>query len=133
MRPPSPGRFLALPAVERRLRLRGLVALAAASAALRAVPFRWVRSAAEAAARRGAGAPPRDVERSLRSAARFVPGSTCLARALAARVLLGPDARLLLGVGRDAGGAFAAHAWAEGRGGEAVGDPAAPGMVSLPV
>jgi hypothetical protein len=47
---------------------------------------------------------------------RLIPGASCLTQALAARILLGRRGyvtELRLGVGRDAAGRFAAHAWLE--------------------
>jgi hypothetical protein len=56
------------------------------------------------------------VVRAVHRAARFVPGSTCLTRALAAHVLLcrmGYSPRLRIGLATDAGPPLMAHAWLE--------------------
>lgn len=95
------------------LRLRALAALAAAVTALRTLPF---RSARRVLAGRGAAGDPAEVLRAVDSAARFVPGATCLARSLAARSL-GHPSSVLLGVSREGG--FSAHAWIEGTDGGA--------------
>ena len=62
------------------------------------------------------------VERALRRASRFVPGATCIHRAVAARRMLkrrGVDARVVIGL--RGGDELAGHAWVEiGEGDEAV-------------
>lgn len=95
------------------LRLRALGAVAAAAAALRILRFPAAR---RILAGRGAAGDPSEVLRAVDSAARFVPGATCLARSLAARSL-GHPSRVLLGVSREGG--FSAHAWIEGTDGGA--------------
>lgn len=100
------------------LRLRALVVLAAVAAGLRLLPFASVRLLVARAGRTRTGSPPSRFSRVMRavdSAARFVPGASCLARSLAAR-FLGIPGRVILGVSRDGAGAFAAHAWLEGSG-----------------
>ncbi len=105
------------------LRLRAWAALAAASAAIRLLRFPTLqRTAARLSRPRvgGKGETAQEVLRAVDSAARFVPGATCLARSLAARTLLareGHAARVLLGVARDPAGDLAAHAWIEGTAG----------------
>ena len=52
----------------------------------------------------------------IRIASRVVPHATCLSQALALQVMLGRSgtpSQLRLGVARDGGGAFTAHAWLE--------------------
>lgn len=59
------------------------------------------------------------------SAARFVPGATCLPQALAAEFLLrrrGHPAGLRLGVAKDERGHVEAHAWVESYGHVVIGD-----------
>jgi Transglutaminase-like superfamily len=72
---------------------------------------------------------PEQVIRAAVSAGVHSPaGSTCLSNALVAQAMLhrhGYDARLRLGVKRDANGAFCAHAWVERDGRIVVGGPAA--------
>ncbi|MGH9900718.1 MAG: lasso peptide biosynthesis B2 protein, partial [Pyrinomonadaceae bacterium] len=58
------------------------------------------------------------------TSARYVPGATCLPRALATKVLLarsGHRASLCFGVAKDAGGRLEAHAWVESQGRIVVG------------
>ena len=133
MGPSAWTRFRSLPADERRLRFRALGLLARFRIALLLLPFDRVRRSSEA---RAACAPSLDgaaVDRAIRSAARFVPGATCLVRALAARALLGPGARLVLGVGRDGSGEFAAHAWVEAADGRVVAERGDPALVPVSV
>lgn len=59
-------------------------------------------------------------------ASRYLPGATCLVRALAARELLarsGLCAELRIGVAHDERGRFEAHAWLEYEGGVVLGSP----------
>ena len=67
------------------------------------------------------------VIRAVVSAAKHCPvGSTCLATALVGQALLqrhGHDTQLRLGVRRDGGGNFAAHAWLEREGKVVLGGP----------
>jgi len=56
------------------------------------------------------------VARGVERASRHVDGATCLVRALAVQAMLGVRgvrSEIKFGVGRDAGGAFRAHAWVE--------------------
>ena len=56
----------------------------------------------------------RRVSWGVRNAARIVPGASCLTQALAAQFLLarsGHRSQIQIGVARDAGGRFLAHAW----------------------
>ncbi len=126
-------RWTGLTARERRLRWRALAVLAAVRVATAFLPFAAVRGAVERAARGAGGADPGSADRAVRSAARVVPGATCLVRALAALALLGPEARLVLGVGRDASGEFTAHAWVECADGSLVGDRGDPALLAIPV
>ena len=68
--------------------------------------------------------PPERVARAVEVASHLVPRSTCLAKALAAHVLLrrsGYEGVLHVGVAHDAGGKFEAHAWLECEGKVIVG------------
>lgn len=70
-----------------------------------------------------AQASPEELAAAIRIAARFVPRSTCLVRALAAQKLFadyGHESTLRIGVARP-DGSFAAHAWLEHAGREIVG------------
>lgn len=103
--------FLALPAGDRRLLLSALATLAGIRLALRVVPVERLRR------RVACGRPhARSAERiawAVHAASRRLPGTTCLASALAAQRLLardGHDCQLTIGVARNERG-FAAHAW----------------------
>jgi hypothetical protein len=109
-------RWRALGPADRELRRRAFVLLAAARAGaplLAIGPLRRRLRALAGRAPRGA-ATPAAVGRAVDSAARRLPGSRCLARALAAEALLlrhGLPASLLLGVARAGPGGIEAHAW----------------------
>ncbi len=109
---------------ERALTIRAHIWLPLARVALRLVPFTVVRRFVEArrapAVRRGSDWPAA-VRRSMVRAGRSLPGSSCLARSLAAEVLLrlgGHPARLTIGVasGGASGVPLDAHAWVESGG-----------------
>jgi len=101
-----------------------LVALGLSRAALHVFPFRCIAPFLGRDLRTAATVPPADtaettralhIGRALRTAVRYTPwDSTCLAQAMAARVLLGacrvPYA-LFLGVAREHDGGVSAHAW----------------------
>lgn len=133
-------RWRALSPADRRLRLAALRVIAAARVRLWLRPFPAVRAWAERAAAPAApGSPapsPSDVDRAVRSAASLVPGSTCLVKALAARVLLGRagiPAGIRLGVARDGAGGLDAHAWVECADGTVVGERGRPDYAALPL
>lgn len=68
------------------------------------------------------------------SAARFIPKSNCLVRALSAQALLlrhGFSSRLTIGVKKDSSDRFAAHAWVTCGDGAVVGGPDARNYTSL--
>jgi len=70
------------------------------------------------------GSSPQAIAGAVRSAARLVPGASCLTQALAARVLLeqgGHSSRLHIGVSREHGD-FEAHAWVEHDGSIIIGE-----------
>lgn len=103
--------YLALPASDRRLLLGALVALAGVRLALRVVPVDRVRRRVGRA--RPHARPAERIAWAVQAASRRLPGTTCLASALAAQRLLardGHDCQLTIGVARDGRG-FAAHAW----------------------
>lgn len=65
------------------------------------------------------GGVPADVAWAVDAVGRRVPRASCLTQALAAQLLLlrrGVDSELCLGVARDPGGDFRAHAWLERQG-----------------
>jgi hypothetical protein len=117
--PGALGRYGDLSSTRRRLLPRAVAAVVATRIALGLLPFRWVASAARRPTERRrpavAGEEPRDVTWAVAVAGRRVPGTTCLAQALALQFLLtrrGHVSHLRLGVARAAGD-FHAHAWLE--------------------
>ncbi len=132
-------RWRSLGPADRDLRRRAFLLLAAARAGAPLIPLPALRLRLRALA----GSGPRGVVdaaavgRAVESAALRLPGSRCLARALAAEALLlrhGLPASLRLGVRRGEGGDLDAHAWVvSGR--ETVaggGDPSMWSPVELP-
>lgn len=81
----------------------------------------WLRPNALAAS-------PADAQRiawAIRTAARFVPGASCLTQALAGKLLLtnaGCEAEIRFGVANDDQGTIEAHAWVESGGRAILGD-----------
>ncbi len=119
--------FASLNGAERWLTLRAVGWLAVARVALHIVPFARLQAFVESRSATGDASPDgaRQVRRAMSRAARTLPGSRCLARALAALLLLrrgGSPARLVLGVAPDAGCTLRAHAWVESDGFIVVGD-----------
>jgi len=109
--------FLARPPAERRVFMRALWLLPALHAALWVTPPRTLR---DRLARRGParakGPSAAQIGWAVRTAARYVPGATCLVQALAASALLSraghaPDLRI--GVVKPDRSALSAHAWVE--------------------
>lgn len=122
-------RFRSLPAADRTLFVIALLAIASVRVGLWLTSFRRVRRSLTRIAR-PTGSPdptPGEVDRigwAVRSAARFVPGATCLPQALAAEAILrrrGHPADMRLGVKRGDDG-VEAHAWVESYGRVIVGD-----------
>ena len=116
-------KFLLLSGTEKLLLVQAAFLLVVVRIGLSLVPFRTWRSllARLARAEKRAKAPQQsDVDRviwALMAAGRaFPPAGTCLTEALAGYVLLGRrgySTDLRIGVTRDAGGRFLAHAWLE--------------------
>ncbi len=131
-------KYFRLPGRERILLLRALWRLGAARTGLTLFRFplvdRWF--AADGAGFCAGGAI--GVERiawSIQVAARYVPRSTCLVQALAARSLMaryGYRSELRIGVNRDSRGAFEAHAWLEYNGKTVVGELESATFTPLP-
>ena len=121
------GRLLARPWSEKTLLFLAWGWLGAVRASLTLLRFRRTLRWVERIGRGGRGAAP-DPELDLRrvrwavgAASRLLPGTRCLAQALAGQVVLarrGVPTRLRIGVGRSSG-AMSAHAWLE-RDGRAV-------------
>lgn len=103
--------FLALPGSDRRLLVRAAATLIAVRCALPLVSIERLRS--WAGRLRDGDRPAARIIWSVRTAARRVPGATCLSSAFALQRLLssaGHASQIHIGVARDAAG-FMAHAW----------------------
>ncbi len=103
--------FLALPGSDRLLLVRATATLVAVRCALHLVSIERLR--AWAGHLREGNRPADPIIWSVRTAARRVPGATCLSSALALQRLLssaGHPSQVHIGVARDASG-FMAHAW----------------------
>lgn len=109
--------------------VRALWALLLVRMGLVLLPFRPLRAAIERAGPADGSEDfdtARAVRRAVDRAARTIPGSTCLARAFAAEVLLRrAGSRVRSSIGVSAGGSpLSAHAWAESAGVLVAGDAA---------
>jgi hypothetical protein len=121
------GRFLQLPARKRRLLIESAALLLLVRAALWLLPFevllRWTRRIGQSERLRHDGDTPVDaIVWAVRRASRLIPGATCLTQALAGRILLaraGHLSELRIGVRKNPGTGFEAHAWLE-HGGQVV-------------
>jgi hypothetical protein len=103
--------FLALPGSDRRLLVTAAATLVAVRCALHLVSIERLRR--WAGHLREGDRPSDPIIWSVRTAARRVPGATCLSSALALQRLLssaGHPSQVHIGVARDAAG-FMAHAW----------------------
>ncbi len=123
--------FLALPRRDRRLLLHALVTLVAVRLALRVVAVDRLRRPVGPA--RPRARPADQVAWAVRAASRRLPGTTCLASALATQRLLareGHASQLTIGVARNDRG-FAAHAWVVCEGVTLVGGDESPGYTPL--
>lgn len=114
--------FIAMPGADRRLVVRAMATLAAVRLGLRLLSVERLRAWA---GRRGAGSAPADrLAWAVRIARRRLPGTSCLASALALQRMLsadGHDSELHIGVARTDGD-FAAHAWLTHKGEILVGE-----------
>jgi hypothetical protein len=127
----NPPSFRRRPAAEQRLLLRALFLLTIIRLGLWILPYRtmsrWARSASQRS-RYTRGHAKIDIERICRaicSAARFVPGASCLTQALVGQILLGQAGHavaLQIGVSRKSGSPLQAHAWLESAGRVVLGD-----------
>jgi hypothetical protein len=93
------------------------------------LPFRTLRRLLHSVTRDGlrhAGqSSPERIAWAVVAASRYVPQATCLTQALAAQVLLGREghtACLRIGVARNEGSQFQAHAWVETQGKVVIGE-----------
>ena len=124
-------RFFALPADRKRVFLIAIAMLVVVRISLWIATVERVESSARRLARRTPDArtpTPGGADRiawAVGSAARFVPGGSCLAQAIAAEALLiraGHPAEIRLGVTKDGRGRIEAHAWVEVSGRVILGD-----------
>ena len=112
-------RLARLDGTERRLLARALLWIVSARVGLRVLPYRMLARLLDRASRRaplGTLCSPEKVRWALVAAARRLPGTRCLAWAIACRNLLrqaGFVSELRIGVAKTPGGAFRAHAWVE--------------------
>jgi hypothetical protein len=122
-------RFASRSPVERRLLIPSFLLLLVAAVGLRFMPLvsvrrvlnRFARKSAQAG--RGAGPAPGTVVWAVRAASGYIPGATCLVRALALQTLLGAHGwptRLCVGFGHGADRTLGGHAWIEGPGGRVI-------------
>lgn len=121
------GKFLRLPAWEKRLLLRAILTLGVARVTLKMLPFARVRRllTQRPGAPRHPHIAPLNVRWAIKHAERVIPDATCLPQAVTAESLLtsaGYPVALRIGVTKRADGAFEAHAWAESDGRIVIGD-----------
>jgi hypothetical protein len=118
-------KLLALPAADRWLLLQAALLVVAVQFGLWLLPFRVVRRALGRKTwfvrkpRSPMNIAPERVGWAVAVASQYVPASTCLVQALAAKGLLariGYAAELRIGVAKNAGGRLEAHAWLEHNG-----------------
>lgn len=124
-------KFLRLTSAERRLLVRAVILLWAIRLGLVVLPFQTIRrllgrvAPAPAIPRNAASIAPPQFAWATAVASRYVPGTgSCLTRALAVQVWLereGYPADLRIGVARDEGEGFHAHAWVESEGHVVIG------------
>jgi hypothetical protein len=124
-------KFLCLPAAERRMLLEAALLLGGIKLGLRLLPFHILRRFLDSLAKvpiELRKANQSSVERvvwAVEMADRYMPRArTCLTRALATRLLLvrqGHPALIRIGVVREEGEEFLAHAWVESKGEVVIG------------
>ena len=108
-------KFLRLSWRDKRLVAHSALVVALVRLGLSLFSYKHVRRCPPRRARRVAHAD--EIARiawAVRVTAKRIPGATCLTQAIAGQYLLahaGHDARIRIGVARDADGAFNAHAW----------------------
>ena len=112
------GKFFRLDGSDRWLLVRCACLLAAMRVALFIVPIRRLHAsfAAREPDRAVGRYSPEQIAWAIRSAARLVPGASCLPRALAAQLMLrrhGHAAQLRIGIARTEDGALTGHAWVD--------------------
>jgi len=116
-------KFFRIPDAEQLLLGRALTILAAVRFALWLLPFKTLQRISakliQACARKESRFSTERRVWAVRVASRYVPRATCLTQALAAQVLLGlggVPASVRIGVAKEKGGDFEAHAWLESGG-----------------
>lgn len=127
----NPVKFFSLSAAEKRVLFQAAAWVVLWRVLLALAPFARVQQLVSRACGGSApgspGAPaPFRIGYLVAAAANFIPGTTCLPRALATKVLLarhGYGAELHIGVNRDSQGSFQAHAWVETGGRVVIGGP----------
>ena len=132
--------LLKLTKAERRLLATALPLVVVLRIALWVLPSPTILRMVRGLGRGRPGAPsliaePTSVTWAVEAASRRVPGATCLTQALAAQLLLrrhGFDSQLRLGVARDIGGEFRAHAWLERQGRIVLGERGVHELTMLP-
>ncbi len=112
--------------MERSLVVEALLLILAARVAMRTLPFTAVRRylARGVPPRRARVSTPEQIARAVKAVGRRVPGTTCLAEAVAGLTMLqrhGHPAVLRIGVRRGASATLDAHAWVECGGMVAIG------------
>ena len=117
--------LLRLPATDRSILIKSIAALWMVRLGFWLLPFQMTRRLLlRASSTRGGpaledAAIARQVTWAVTKAARYVPGSTCLARALTTQLLLvrrGQAAEVRIGVAKNSNGRLEAHAWVESYG-----------------
>jgi len=120
-------RFLQLTGAERTIFLQAALSLILIRLTLGRISLRAIRRLALPSRSRTTNAcAPEHLAWAVASAARFVPGSTCLVRALAIRILLirhGYDPQVIIGVAKNESLPFEAHAWVACQGQIVMGGP----------
>jgi Transglutaminase-like superfamily len=126
-------RFLNLPPAERKLLMVAAILLCAVRLGLWCLPFRTLRRLLSGMMHPRKGilhanqCPADQIARAVAVASWYLPQATCLTQALSAHVLLvrrGFPALLHVGVSKDEGGRFIAHAWVECQGRTVIGGSA---------
>jgi hypothetical protein len=118
-------KLISLSSADRRLLMKTLLIAGTVRLGLWLLPFRILRHILVMLSKPTSQSQERDptlVDRvawAVTVSSRYVPGATCLSRALATKVLLcrrGQAAVLRIGVNRSKSGNFEAHAWVESNG-----------------
>jgi len=120
--------FRELPPAEKRLLVRTLAMVAGARIALWTLPFRWVSRVVDVEPEVSSELAGMRVSRlawAVQAAAGRIPRASCLTQALVLQRLMaraGKRAELHIGVAKESGRGFEAHAWVEYGGSVVLGD-----------